>query len=1447
MTMINETIEPDLKGAERQELSHLDYFRRKIEELRDRGLIAENSFETISSEIRLRREAIDRHGVYRAQLGRARKLVAAKNLAGAKEWAERARLTEPDQREAWELEVSVSGTLDRYDDAIALCKKAVERFPDMATTLLQLGIEQRRRDAEQKRRAELTRDRELRILQQEQKFVRKEPEPVVSSDGAISPDVLSGQHELTPPSLSWSSVGGEFLLEHWQKLILCLAVLLIVVSSTVGAHLLLGDKLWSPLGKCSLAMVATLMFAALGMVLIRWGAERAGQMMLVTTLIVVPIHFMLAGELRLVLEPSALRLVGFAIQVVVLLALSRTVGGMLVPGKDAWFLTVPLILMSVFNATMARRVSGPWEWQFAAFQAPALVFLGTILGLRLRNWEPSDLANRWFGNLLLGLLGFALVTSLIRTGVYALEIPPSLHAVPVMLIALGCVHGARWISAYEPDPRQVALLRLGGYILAGLAFALALARPPETSALFSGNTLAVAVLGLLLFGGSLRAEHQPAYLYLGFAAFFLGYFGAYYFVRDLLLPIEGPARQVLMWASRLPGPYRAINGLMFNLLLGILALSVSRCWKEERLALHCHYLGVPFSVAACAYSGFEPRATMICMSGYTVLYLLATRVFAAPRVQHLAIASLAGAAYFGSTLLPAITLGEQVLGAAMIGLFCALVVLLLRGCRSAESFRLPWTHGAMILSAAALVAATVAMLQVGATSFLGGWSFLIVSLTAAAVNLDRRETALGYLAVLCANVAAGLALVTEDVSWRWALGLERYAIVAGLAGLAEVGLGAWSGRGRHDQSPADCISDSYAWPWRHLGLVLAGIAVGLSAACLPMPLADENAIRLINLAIALAASSTAFAIGSTVIYRSEWLAHVTVWTGLASYFCGVLGVLVRAQVPHVAPTVLIALGAASLLLFEIWNRLRLAYLRQPLLYGSVALAVVVIPIAFLLWHPGLHVGVALALAGLALVAIQGEMPRRELVYLALVAFFGVWLKGLDSALSLEVPTLSLWFGLTLVFYDLILLGVVEIIRARPGGEGHVPLFMQAVLDRSRARMFAALIPSFVIVSSFLADAMAWMNLEEFRWSGLILLLAAVGLLWASRFVRESILVYAGLWHAVAAVSCLSRSLYAWNGDALLVGWMAVTLALTALALWLASLGARRCRLEDIYRVPCLNTALGLTGVVFVMAVNARVMSREAFGLGAPALLLDALVCLLIATSRRWSWLIYATVACFAAASYLILLSAEKPDPNKAYVLGLNAVVQGLVVWVFGDVCRRLRNSWLQACGAAPFSLGPDPDGRGDPARVSIASDDGPGGRLVLVDRQKPARRGMDLPGPGRHRRRALFPWLSRLSLVELITAYLVLAYVLWMFGLLVRRGKSLLADRLGLRPLDYELPSSTWRRLSAWWPFCSSSMAGSSMARNGRRVPGCRWALSPLALGMSRAVCASSCTSASSF
>ena len=98
-----------------------------------------------------------------------------------------------------------------------------------------------------------------------------------------------------------------------------------------------------------------------------------------------------------------------------------------------------------------------------------------------------------------------------------------------------------------------------------------------------------------------------------------------------------------------------------------------------------------------------------------------------------------------------------------------------------------------------------------------------------------------------------------------------------------------------------------------------------------------------------------------------------------------------------------------------------------------------------------------------------------------------------------------------------------------------------------------------------------------------------------------------------------------------------------------------------------------------------------------------------------------------------------------------------------------------------------------------------------------------------------FPWLSRLSLVERITACLVLAYVLWMLGLLVRRGKSFMADRLGLRPLDYELPLFD---LAAVVGLVAVLLKFDGGLEHGRQWTAHAWVplvLSPLALGMIRA------------
>ena len=280
-----------------------------------------------------------------------------------------------------------------------------------------------------------------------------------------------------PPRWSWSSFAAEFLEEHWQKLILCLAVLLIVVSSTVGAHRAARADALAAGGQVRAGPDLDVPLRRAGRGLIRWGAERAGQMMLVATLIVVPIHFMLAGELKLVTQPSASGVIVAAVDGLALIGLVRAVAGMLVSRPQARFLTAALLLLSVGSVATARGVPVAWGWQFAAFQSPAVVFLGAVGLLGLRRWGDSDDDHRQFAILMLGLLGFAFLACTIRIGAYAMRLEPALYAVPVMLGAIAAVNASRRLAPYDPDSRRLALIRFGGYVLSGLGFALALSPP----------------------------------------------------------------------------------------------------------------------------------------------------------------------------------------------------------------------------------------------------------------------------------------------------------------------------------------------------------------------------------------------------------------------------------------------------------------------------------------------------------------------------------------------------------------------------------------------------------------------------------------------------------------------------------------------------------------------------------------------------------------------------------------------------------------------------------------------------------------------------------------------------------------------------------------------------------------------------------------------------------
>ena len=237
---------------------------------------------------------------------------------------------------------------------------------------------------------------------------------------------------------------------------------------------------------------------------------------------------------------------------------------------------------------------------------------------------------------------FAFLSGLIRTGIFSLQLIPTLYAVPVMVLAIACIFASSRLSRFDPDPRYAAWLRFGGLVLSGLAMALALARPPG-SALYSGNTLAAALMGLAVYATLLWKARQPAYLYFAFGALFVAYFGVFYFAKDLMQSVERAVAEAAGYDRKLPQAFKSINGLVFSPLLAVLSLYFRRTWGDVKLARHCHYLGVPFAIGACLFSTLEPKAAAICLSGYSLLFALGAGAFSAPRVIYLATASLAGA------------------------------------------------------------------------------------------------------------------------------------------------------------------------------------------------------------------------------------------------------------------------------------------------------------------------------------------------------------------------------------------------------------------------------------------------------------------------------------------------------------------------------------------------------------------------------------------------------------------------------------------------------------------------------------------------------------------------------------------------------------------------------------------------------------------------------------
>lgn len=976
------SVQPKHSAEEREELIGLAFHLTALEKLRARDLIAEDAYATVAAEARTRVATIEARGRSRAELDRARSLTK-QFPKEALESADRARMSEPANPEPWILAIELATKLGDDPRAEQLCLEAGERFPGFPITRDVLAAEQVSREAKAARaafeeslarvRAALARGDDAtaislcssglaerpdqfdmlvllafalqrqganaQALTHYRRLVELEPanaawgkwvielERRLQRSGEMAsllksesdaPEPAPGIPETapTPPRLTWSSFAGEFVEDHWQKLILCLAVLLIVVSSNVGAYQVLGPKLWSPIGKCVLALVYTAMFAGFGVGLVRWGAERAGRIMLLTTLIVVPANFMLAGEMKLLTEPSASRLLVLAFDVSALFLLIRLLVSSLGWKEGGRALSAWLFVLCAFNLTSAPGVAWPWAWQFALFLAPAAVLLGTVAWLNTRVKRETFEAESEKVYFALGLFAFTFLTGVIRTGVFSLEPHPTLYALPVMAVALASVHTARRLGRFDPEPKRAAWLLFGGLVLSGVAFALALARP--AGPIYSGNTLATALIGLILYALLLWWERHPSYLYLAFGALFLAYFGTYDFTKDLIQVVEQAASHALGYA-KLPAPFRAINGLVFNSVLAMLSVYFRRRWNDPRLALHCHYLGLPLSIAACVFSAFEPKAALICMFGYAAFYTWAAWFFEAPKVIYLATAALTGATYFGLTLVPGAAISTEAVAASMLGLLYWTAAFVLKLRAGDPRYRLPMVHSAIAVSALGMLAAVSSVAIAPYDVALGAAAALIVAAGVfVLVNRDAPRAEFAYAAVIGGNLGYVFLVIHAGLRWSTDRNLARLAIATAAVGIVDTLIGGRIRRSREagDDTPHLALFPKPLFETAFLqvgtALILCGLHPGRRAELL---VTSDFA----TLAVALFLCSAALML-LVRVYPGKALVHIALACALGVWMCGFQAAMRGAAASPAEYAAVASTFALALLAAEEWTR-----------------------------------------------------------------------------------------------------------------------------------------------------------------------------------------------------------------------------------------------------------------------------------------------------------------------------------------------------------------------------------------------------------------------------------------------------------------------------------------------------------------------------------------------
>ena len=310
-----------------------------------------------------------------------------------------------------------------------------------------------------------------------------------------------------------------------------------------------------------------------------------------------------------------------------------------------------------------------------------------------------------------------------------------------------------------------------------------------------------------------------------------------------------------------------------------------------------------------------------------------------------------------------------------------------------------------------------------------------------------------------------------------------------------------------------------------------------------------------------------------------------------------------------------------------------------------------------------------------------QRPFAFWAYLVLLGFVEFTVCGLGLAIGGR-QLVAYHLGLLFMVDGLIMLAAAEFLRSRfhqSEVQAGADQTDSLVATRWISTLLAA-IPVSTIVLTLVADGLGLLDLDRTWLAGLVLILGSVPWLWTTRSVRHPALVYLGLAQLVGGTLDLASCAAGWNNSPVLAGWLAITTACLGLALWAIGTGTRRRKLSDFYTEPCFHTACFLMIGAYVVAVrgsghgprslsarrvNAR-RQRAGYDAARPDLAAGPSSPILpsSSSSRRLTWSFF---------------SVGKNDPRMAYVLGLAAVIQAIVLWVIGFGCQRVRDAWTKDC------------------------------------------------------------------------------------------------------------------------------------------------------------------------